>query len=283
MVSGPDGATYFMIMAPDCCDGLPTGAHALLSAIARIAKLCLKRQPFSYLMAEEELIVRGLTGVDMSLRIAGPGTRSYAFLTDWSIRLLIALTLILVAAMYRFSPLIRIPALVLAPLIYFLYHPVLEVLMRGRTPGKRKAGARIVTVDGATPTVGLLLMRNLFRLIDSLPVFYIVGLGCCLFTEKRVRLGDLVAGTVLVLEEADATRALARLGEAMRRSALPLEALRLIQDLLDRWRDLEKEQRTKLARGLLAKLDPEFQISRDSPPSDDVLRDRLEALLDGRS
>lgn len=239
-------------------------------------------------MAEEELIVRGLTGVDMSFRIAGPGTRSYAFLTDWLIRLLIALALILVAVMYRLLPtdvsvvwrrVIEIPALVLAPLIYFLYHPVLEVLMRGRTPGKRKAGARIVTVDGATPTVGPLLMRNLFRLIDAMPGFYIVGLGCCLFTAKRVRLGDMVAGTVLVLEDGDATRALARLGEAMRRSALPLETLRLIQDLLDRWRDLEKDQRSSLARGLLAKLDPESQVLRDAAPGEDALRDRLEALL----
>lgn len=242
-------------------------------------------------MAEEELIVRGLTGVDMSLRIAGPGTRSYAFLTDWLIRLLMALALVLVYALLRLLPagykaltgVVGIVALVLAPLIYFLYHPVLEVVMRGRTPGKRKAGARIVTVDGATPTVGPLLMRNLFRLIDSMPGFYIVGLACCLFTEKRVRLGDMVAGTVLVLEDPDTTRALARLGEAMRRSALPLETLRLIQDLLDRWPDLEEEPRANLARSLLAKVDPEFQVLRDSAPSEDALRDRLEALLGARS
>lgn len=238
-------------------------------------------------MAEEELIVRGLTGVDMSLRIAGPGTRSFAFLIDWQIRLLIALALILVAVLLRLlhtrlstlTGWAAIAAFVLAPLIYFLYHPVLEVLMRGRTPGKRKAGARIVTVEGATPTVGPLLMRNLFRLIDCLPGVYVVGLGCCLFTEQRVRLGDLVAGTVLVLEEADATRELARLGQAMQRSALPLEALRLIQDLLDRWRDLEEEQRIGLARGLLAKLDPQFHAWRDSPPGEAALRARLEALL----
>jgi uncharacterized RDD family membrane protein YckC len=227
----------------------------------------------------------------MSLRIAGPGTRSYAFLTDWLIRLLIALTLILVGLLYRFLPpdlgalasKITIPTLILAALVYFLYHPVLEVLMRGRTPGKNKAGVRIVTVEGATPTVGPLLMRNLFRLIDGMPGFYIVGLGCCLFTAKRVRLGDMVAGTVLVLEDADSARALARLGEAMRRSALPLETVRLVQDLLDRWRDLEEEQRTNVARSLLAKLDPESQLLRESAPSESALRDRLEVLLGGRS
>jgi len=238
-------------------------------------------------MAEEELRVRGLTGVDMSLRIAGPGTRSLAFLIDWQIRLLVALALILVAAVSQLLPgiprgsmrVIWIIADVLALVIYFLYHPVLELLMRGRTPGKRKAGARIVTIEGATPTVGSLLLRNLFRLIDGLPGFYMVGLACCLFTDNRVRLGDMAAGTVLVLEEADASKSLARLSEAMQRSALPLEALRLVQDLLDRWPELEEEQRTRLARGLLAKLDPQVNVRSEPAPSGDVLRAHLEALL----
>ena len=242
-------------------------------------------------MAEEELIVRGLTGVDMSLRIAGPGTRSLAFLIDWQIRLLVALALILVAAVSQLLPgiprgpirVVWVVADVLALLTYFLYHPVLEVLMRGRTPGKRKAGARLVTVEGATPTAGSLLMRNLFRLIDGLPGFYMVGLGCCLFTDNRVRLGDMVAGTVLVLEEGDASKSLARLSEAMQRSALPLEALRLVQDVLDRWPELEEEQRTRLARGLLAKLDPGVSIQAEAVPSGDVLRARLETLLGTRS
>ena len=238
-------------------------------------------------MAEEELIVRGLTGVDMSLRIAGPGTRSFAFLIDWQIRLLAALALILAAALLQLLAGVSKPVMatvwivtaVIASLIYLLYHPVLEVLMRGRTPGKRRAGARIVTVEGATPTTGSLLLRNLFRLIDGMPGFYVVGLGCCLFTQKSVRLGDLVAGTVLVLEEAEASQTLARLGEAMQRSSLPLEALRLIHDLLARWRDLDEEQRMKLACGLLTRLDPGFDSGRESARNDEALRTRLEALL----
>lgn len=242
-------------------------------------------------MAEEDLIVRGLTGVDMSLRIAGPGTRSFAFVTDWLIRLLVALTLILVAALWALLPgvsksvstVIWATAVILALLVYFLYHPVLEVLMRGRTPGKHRAGARIVTVEGATPTVGSLLMRNLFRLIDCMPGFYALGLACCLFTEKRVRLGDMVAGTVLVLEEDEVPQALARLGEAMQRSALPLEALRLIHDLLDRWRDLEERQRTTLARDLLVKLDPGFEAQSAVAPGGEALRARLEVLVGAKS
>jgi hypothetical protein len=110
-----------------------------------------------------------------------------------------------------------------------------------------------------------------------------VGLGCCLFTDNRVRLGDMVAGTVLVLEEGDASKSLARLSEAMQKSALPLEALRLVQDVLDRWPELEEEQRTRLARGLLAKLDPGISIEAQAVLSGDVLRARLETLLGTRS
>ena len=41
--------------------------------------------------------------------------------------------------------------------------------MRGRTPGKRIAGVRLVTREGDIPGVGALLLRNVFRLLDSLP------------------------------------------------------------------------------------------------------------------
>ncbi len=242
-------------------------------------------------MAEEELIVKGLTGVDISLRIAGPGTRSYAFVTDWLLRTLLALGLLLAGALLRLVLALRthrapgngvmIAAGIVAIAIYVLYHPVVEVAMRGRTPGLRKAGARIVTVEGATPGTGALLIRNLFRLIDSLPVCYMVGLACCLFTKQRVRLGDMVAGTVLVVEESDPVRSLGRLSAQMQRSALSLEALQLIHDLLERWPSLEDAGRRQLARALLAKLDPGFDPRRDDAANGPALKARLEALLAG--
>ncbi len=238
-------------------------------------------------MAEEELNVRGLTGVDLTLRIAGPGTRSYAFLIDWQIRLLGALAWLLVALLLRrLPPLSRAPIAhdvmlagwILALLTYFLYHPVIEVAMRGRTPGKIKAGARIVTLEGATPGVGALLMRNLFRLIDCLPLLYLVGLASCMVTARRVRLGDLAAGTLLVIDESAAGESLVRLGEQMQHTGLSAEALQLIHDLLDRWELLAGAQRIRLARELLAKLDPQAGAGRAGPDGT-ALRERLEALL----
>jgi uncharacterized RDD family membrane protein YckC len=239
-------------------------------------------------MATEELNIRGLTGVDVTLQVAGPGTRAYAFIIDWHIRLLIALAWVLAGLLIGLMvgpgfKKITFPLLFLLPalLIYFLYHPVLELLMRGRTPGKRMAGARIVTLEGETPGTGALLMRNLFRLIDSMPVVYLVGLVCCMFTAQRVRIGDLAAGTVLIVDESKTTRSLATLGLLTQNSRLEPGAAALVQDLIDRWAELEQERRNSLARQLLASLDSELDSARLATLDSTALRTRLEALLGG--
>ena len=224
--------------------------------------------------------------MDITLRVAGPGTRAYAFIIDWHIRLLVALAWVLAGLLIgllvgssfkktTFPLLFILPAL----LIYFFYHPVLELLMRGRTPGKRMAGARIVTLEGATPGTGALLMRNLFRLIDSLPVLYLVGLVCCIFTTQRVRIGDLAAGTVLVLDEPKATRSLAVMGMLAQNSRLEPDAAALVQDLVDRWAELKKGRRESLARELLVRLDPGVDPVQLAALDSAALLARLEALL----
>src|SRR6202008_2402288 len=86
---------------------------------------------------------------------------------------------------------------------YFLYHIGLEIAMHGRTPGKRMAGVHIVARDGGSPSIGALLTRNVFRLVDSLPLFYGVGLIATLVTRDHVRIGDMAAGTLLAYERAD--------------------------------------------------------------------------------
>lgn len=239
-------------------------------------------------MATEELNIRGLTGVDMTLRVAGPGTRAYAFIIDWHIRLLVALAWVLtglvvgliVGGDFKKDAL---PLFFIAPAlaVYFLYHPVLEVVMRGRTPGKRMAGARIVTLEGETPGTGALLMRNLFRLIDSLPVAYLVGLVCCIFTAQRVRIGDLAAGTLLILDDPKANQSLALVGMAAQNSGLEPDAAALVQDLIDRWAELKEGRRESLARELLARLDAGLDAVQLAALDPVALRSRLEALLRG--
>jgi len=229
------------------------------------------------------LKISSVTGVDLELRIAGPGGRSYAFIIDWHIRVLAALAYFVAATLIYtggfgaapppgrtgYSLLVVLPALA----IYLLYHPVLEVLMQGRTPGKRIAGVRLVKRDGGIPGIGALLIRNVFRLIDCLPTAYVVGLIATLVTREAVRIGDIAAGTVLVYDEARDTggldavspRAVERLG---------LRRAEIVRDLLDRWDELAPPTRVKLARQLLTKLGDGATATSDAR-----LRANLQALL----
>jgi len=165
--------------------------------------------------------VASATGVEAHLVLAGPGARSLAFLLDWLIRTALALTYALLASRlilgnFRFDigpddeALWYLAGAMPATLIYLLYHLILEPLMAGRTPGKRLAGLRILTLDGLVPTSGALITRNIFRMIDSMPVFYVVGLLFVFFGRQHLRLGDIAAGTVLAVERAPFLEKLAR-------------------------------------------------------------------------
>jgi uncharacterized RDD family membrane protein YckC len=241
-------------------------------------------------MTEDQVRVQGATGVDLTLRIAGPGNRSYAFIIDWHLRLLLALIWLLVAeAVFGLSLSFKTHDALLSDLpalcIYFLYHPLLEMMLRGRTPGKRMAGVRVVTRLGGTPTVGALLIRNLFRTVDSLPAFYVVGLICCFVSANRVRIGDMAAGTLLVVEDGGAEKSLARVSAHAFDSRLSLDGLELVDQLLERWDALETTKRTAIAVDLLARLEPPGAATGSDPSpaggaADEAhLRTRLRELL----
>jgi uncharacterized RDD family membrane protein YckC len=207
------------------------------------------------------LCVESTTGIDVSLPLAGPGVRSYAFVIDWLIRLVLGTSWYVVGAIIyngrlglnpplsnsgRWFGLIVLPALA----IYFLYHPLVESAMRGRTPGKRRAGIRIVSRQGGPPSTGALLVRNVFRLIDSLPGFYGVGLGVMMFSHESLRIGDMAAGTVLVYEHGPRDEPLPQ-AAALRLGTLDPEGAEIAADLLARWPTLEAQARIRLTRELV--------------------------------
>jgi uncharacterized RDD family membrane protein YckC len=207
------------------------------------------------------LTVDSVTGIEVSLPVAGPGARSFAFIIDWHIRLILALAWYVVATLiYNREFSLQPPpsfgetwfAVILLPTlaIYFLYHPVLEIIMRGRTPGKRGVGIRIVTRAGGPPGPGALLVRNIFRLIDSLPVAYGVGLTLMVLTRESLRCGDMAAGTLLVYERPAADAELLE-GAAQRLGRLDTVGAEIAADLLRRWNSLVPEARIRLARQLL--------------------------------
>jgi uncharacterized RDD family membrane protein YckC len=228
-----------------------------------------------------DLAVESATGVDVALPVAGPGVRAFAFLIDWHIRTIVAIAWYIVAAfIYNRGASVSAPlnanaswfvGVVTAPaVIYFLYHPVLEIAMRGRTPGKRMAGVHIVTSNGGAPGVGSLAVRNVFRLVDSFPLAYAVGLVATMLTRNYVRVGDLAAGTLLVYVRATTT--LADFPSA-RPPGLQLDTARaeLISELLQRWPQLDADARRRLAISILG-------ASATGTPDDITLRIQLEHL-----
>ena len=233
----------------------------------------------------EEFTVQGMTGVDLSLHIAGPGSRSYAFIIDWHIRVLAALAWLFIGLLAVGGGL-SIPAgtglwprvLVFGPAIagYLLYHPIVELLMHGQTPGKRLAGVRIVNRDGGPPGAGAILIRNAFRMIDSLPMFYAVGLVCCLVSAQRVRIGDMAAGTLLVVNEPRAGASIDVLARRASAAGIDPAALDVVERLLERWEQLDPVRRRELACILLQKIGALPQSSTGF--TDAWLRTRLRQL-----
>jgi uncharacterized RDD family membrane protein YckC len=217
----------------------------------------LSRDPSIRSPEIESLRIENVTGDDVELPVAGPGGRSYAFIIDWHIRLLLALFWLLIATLVtgvRYNTGLNAMSFVvfgIPALIYLLYHPAVELAMGGQTPGKRMAGVRIVARNGQPPSVGAILIRNVFRLIDSLPAFYTVGLLSTIVTRDSVRIGDLAAGTVLVYVPGSSPKSSRPQLVRARQTRLAPEELELVSDVLDRWSQLEPATRRQLAIRLL--------------------------------
>lgn len=238
--------------------------------------------------AAESLRVASVTGVDLDLCIAGLGGRSYAFVVDWHIRAVGAIAWYGLGSLILYGDLtvpqqsdIDTPFLLIVVLptllVYVLYHPVLEIVMQGRTPGKRIAGVRIVSLDGQVPGVGALLIRNVLRMLDSLPSFYVVGLTVVLTTRQSRRVGDIAAGTLLVYEGAEYASAAFEEASFLVTDTeqadveADVEKVALVRELLRRWKHLTPAARRQLAGRLLGE-------DRDAHAEDDLKR-RLEALI----
>ena len=240
--------------------------------------------------AEPDLVVDSATGVEVALPVAGPGARSYAFVIDWHVRIVLFLAWYVIAALlyngaWSLTPPIEPNAtwfgLVVLPgaAIYFLYHPVLEIAMRGRTPGKRVAGVRIVTRDGALPAIPAHLTRNVFRIVDSFPLFYGIGLVMAVVTKNHVRIGDLAAGTLLVYDHGSEA-VLEHVSTAALGARLDAHTAEVVNELLGRWDALDAEVRDRLARTLLMKLEGG---DAGAPLDSAALRARLEQLARGNA
>lgn len=138
--------------------------------------------------------------------IAGIGTRFLAAALDFLIWVILAVILIVGAiALGAFGVVGRDTALILlgslAFLILYAYYIIFETLWQGQTPGKRALKIRVIRRSGHPIGFTDAFIRNVVRIVDSLPAFYGVGVITMFISEESRRLGDYAAGVIVVRED----------------------------------------------------------------------------------
>ena len=150
-------------------------------------------------------------GVTLEVTLAGAGSRGVAATVDGLIQtgIILALGFIMAILLGDEGPsgsstsALLIVALinVFFFLVIFLYHVFFETFWSGRTPGKKATGLRVVDLSGRPTGFKVSAVRNLLRIVDFLPTTYIVGIIAILASSKNQRIGDMVAGTLVVREQ----------------------------------------------------------------------------------
>jgi uncharacterized RDD family membrane protein YckC len=151
-------------------------------------------------------------------RVAGPFRRLPAYLIDLIIRL-VAVVVGIYVLMLLFETLGlgeagRGAGLVLWFAVAWFYGGLFETYWNGQTPGKRMMHIRVVSADGQPIAGWQAVLRNVLRFIDGQPLFsYQVGLIAASLNRRFQRLGDLVCGTMVVVEERQRLDGVMRVGD----------------------------------------------------------------------
>ncbi|HEU0120208.1 MAG TPA: RDD family protein [Bryobacteraceae bacterium] len=139
-------------------------------------------------------------GMAFSLPLAGPVSRLLALWLDMVIVMvaggMLQKVLAVVSALSPDAAQAAITVLFFA--VSLLYGIVMEWVWQGQTVGKRLLGIRVMDRDGLPIHVSQIVVRNLLRPVDMLPLFYLVGGVTAMATRYGQRIGDLAANTVVV-------------------------------------------------------------------------------------
>jgi uncharacterized RDD family membrane protein YckC len=152
--------------------------------------------------------------VDVALEPAGFGSRFAAALLDGAIQFVVVMLLVMISiptVMILSTPGgdinwgglsgVFLAILLLAfGFLFFFYKLLFEAFWNGQTIGKRVLGIRVVQLSGLPAGFLQVVVRNLMRVVDYLPANYLVGAVVVLASRHHQRLGDMVAGTVVVRE-----------------------------------------------------------------------------------
>jgi uncharacterized RDD family membrane protein YckC len=201
-------------------------------------------------------------GVAFSLELAGPIRRMLAWMLDVIIVIPLCLVVLFVALLllgWRDPIWMKAAWIFSVALLPILYSSLLEWLWAGQTIGKRVLGIRVADEQGLDLQRTQVIVRNLVRIVDRMPVVYFVGGAAMLLSRRAQRLGDVAAGTVVILSRSAPPPDLDQIGPRvfnslrdhphivgrLRQRVRPAEAALAVQALLRR-NELAPEARLML-------------------------------------
>lgn len=239
---------------------------------------------------EDKLTIETPEQIPLEFPLAGIGSRFLAAALDSLIQFAVLIVMIL-AGLLIFAGLSSISekAGVWGIAIYIIgafllqagYFAFFEAVWNGQTPGKRYVHIRVIKESGRPITTYEAVLRNLMRIIDSLPG-YGIGILSMLLSSKNKRLGDYVAGTVVVHEKPLAPHAgvswnpgqtAAPTGYDVGR--LSPEEFQLIETFLLRRGQLATDVRYKMAREITKRVGDKLQLAPEDRIQAESLLERM--------
>ena len=147
------------------------------------------------------LLVETPEGTDLQVDVVGVVPRTLAYSVDLLIRMLALLVLELIVLFTGAGLAGQGFVLIFYFLLEWWYPVVFEVYRGGQTIGKKKFKIKGVNEDLTPVRLSASLTRNLLRVADFLPLFYVFGVISMMMNRRFQRLGDLAANTIVVYAE----------------------------------------------------------------------------------
>jgi uncharacterized RDD family membrane protein YckC len=241
--------------------------------------------------SDDKLTIETPEQTVLEFSLAGIGSRSLALAIDTLLQIGALISIGIVAGLVSYAGFfpqmgkqwVYAILIFLVFLLEFGYFAFFETIWNGRTPGKRWTHLRVITDSGRPVGAQGAILRNMIRIVDSLPFLYAVGIVTSLISPQNKRVGDYVAGTVVIREKplqdgrslwnTSATRLLA----TTQPLAITAAELQLVEAFLERRYSFPDDVRRSIARQIAERLNRGWSLSPETLQDPEKL---LEALAE---
>jgi uncharacterized RDD family membrane protein YckC len=152
----------------------------------------------------------------------------------------------------------------------FGYFAFFETIWNGQTPGKRWTHLRVITDFGRPVGAQGAILRNLMRIVDAFPSLYAVGIVTSLISPQNKRVGDYVAGTVVIHErQLQDGRSLwetrsTHLLTSTQTRAITIAEIQLVEAFLERRSSFQADVRRSMAHQIAARMNQGWSVSNET-------------------